>query len=556
MMKTKRKTITETDVLILGSGSAGLFFAIQLALHSNLKIVVITKKARSESNTNYAQGGIASVIDANDSAESHIHDTLVAGAGLCHEDAVRILCEEGPLRIEELMQLGANFTKTRSGKLDLGREGGHSVNRIVHAQDLTGREIERALLATVAAHPSITVLEDHFAVELLTDHQRADLSKQAKKKASLHPKCYGAYVLHESSGKVHAVKARVGVMLATGGLGQVYLHTTNPMIATGDGVAMAYRAGAEIGNMEFIQFHPTTLYAPEAQSFLISEAVRGAGAILKNQSGERFMSRYDPVRMELAPRDIVARAIDAELKTRGDVCVYLDISHLPAGKIKHEFPNIYKRCKSVGLDITKEAMPVVPAAHYSCGGVVTDLVGRTNIRDLYACGEVSMTGVHGANRLASNSLLEALVFSHRAAADLLGQMQKDKLAKKGRLATKRVAICPWDKSGAENSEEWIVIEHDKREVQQLLWDYVGIVRSNSRLKRAERRIKLIRSEIEDYYRRTTVTVPLLELRNIAEVALLVVRSALKRKESRGLQFTTDYPLRDDRKELHDTIIRC
>ena len=334
-------------------------------------------------------------------------------------------------------------------------------------------------------------------------------------------------------------------MVATGGAGQVYLHTTNPPIATADGVAMAYRAGATIGNMEFIQFHPTSLYAPEANSFLISEAVRGAGGILLNRSGERFMKEYDAERMELAPRDVVARAIDAELKRRGDDYVFLDVSHLRPRAIRHEFPSIYTRCKELGIDITKEPIPVVPAAHYSCGGIVASLEGTTNIENLYTSGEASMTGIHGANRLASNSLLESLVWSHRAAMHLL---------KKPNTKKEKVKLLEWDDSGTENAEEWIYISHDLREVQELMWDYAGIVRSNYRLERALRRLKLIRKEIEDYYRRTKVTVPLLELRNIAEVALLIVRSALRRKESRGLQYTTDYPFTDDQHWLHDTII--
>ena len=520
-----------------------MFFALEVAQHSDLEVLVITKKGRSESNTNYAQGGIASVVSAEDSIQSHLRDTLIAGAGLCHEDAVRVLVEEGPERVRDLIELGAEFTRTRSGTLDLGREGGHSTSRIVHARDLTGRELERALLAAVHQHKNITILEDHFAVELLTDHQRI-----GKHRKPTNITCYGAYVLHESTGAVEIVRARKAVMLATGGAGQVYLHTTNPLIATADGVAMAYRAGGHIGNMEFIQFHPTTLYAPEAHSFLISEAVRGAGGLLLNQAGERFMGHYDPERMELAPRDIVARAIDAELKKRGEDFVFLDVSHLSAKNIRHEFPNIYRRCKEIGIDITKDPIPVVPAAHYSCGGIVTDLNGTTNIDRLYASGEVSMTGVHGANRLASNSLLEALVFARRAAVHLLEQ------TKQHRNERENIELMPWDESGTENAEEWVYISHDRREVQQLMWDYVGIVRSNYRLERASRRMKLIRKEIEDYYRRTKVTVPLLELRNITETALLIVRSAMRRKESRGLHYTTDYPKTDDRHWLHDTIL--
>ena len=537
----------ETDVLVLGSGSAGLFFALQVAERTRLRVLIVTKKERSESNTNYAQGGIAGVVGSGDTLESHVQDTLIAGAGLCHEDAVRVLVAEGPQRIHDVIEIGARFTRTKSGLLDLGREGGHSLNRIVHARDYTGRELERALLQAVQQHPRITVLENHFAVELLTDHQR----KQKLPTSEGHSKltCYGAYILDEATGRVEICRANFAVMLATGGVGQVYLHTTNPEIATGDGIAMAHRAGASVGNMEFIQFHPTALFAPEAKSFLISEAVRGAGGVLLNQAGDRFMDQYDPKRKELAPRDIVARAIDAELKRRGDAFVYLDVSHLSASKVRHEFPSIYERCRELGIDITKQPIPVVPAAHYSCGGVVAGLDGTTNIDRLYVAGETSMTGVHGANRLASNSLLESLVWAHRAAEHLAKRISGEKFARK------KIALLEWDESGTENAEEWIYISHDHNEVQQLMWDYVGIVRSNYRLERALRRIKLIRKEIEDYYRKTKVTVPLLELRNIAEVALLIVRSALRRKESRGLHYTTDYPKMDDRRWKHDTILR-
>jgi L-aspartate oxidase len=535
--------VIETDVLILGSGSAGLFFALSIASRSKLKITVVTKKERSESNTNYAQGGIASVLGNYDSYNSHVNDTLIAGAGLCNKEAVEVLVHEGPDRILDLLSLGAQFTKNKSGKLDLGMEGGHSERRIVHAKDLTGKEVERTLLAAVAAHKNIKLIEDHYAVELLTDHQRVD--KKRNKKNPL--RCYGAYVLSEKTGKVSIIHSRRAVMLATGGCGHVYLHTTNPDIATGDGIAMAYRAGATIANMEFIQFHPTALYGEAAKSFLISEAVRGAGGILRNLEGERFMKRYDAKRLELAPRDIVARAIDAELKKHGDPYVLLDLSHLGAKKARDEFPNIYQQCLKFGIDITKQPIPVVPAAHYSCGGVVTDLNGRTGINGLYACGEVAMTGVHGANRLASNSLLEALVYSKRAADDLLETGDATKREK--------IQLLEWDESGTENAEEWVVIEHDKREVQQLMWDYVGIVRSNYRLERAKRRIALIAREVEAYYRKTRVTVPLLELRNLATTAELIVRSALARKESRGLHYTTDYPKADKRLATKNTVLK-
>lgn len=530
-----------TDILVLGSGSAGLFYALHVARNSNLKVLIITKKDRSESNTNYAQGGIAGVVHDKDTFDAHIKDTLIAGAGLCHQDAVEVLVREGPERIKELMTFGAEFTKDKKGDLHLGKEGGHSAHRIIHAHDLTGKEVERALLNAISKQKNISLLEDHYAIELLTQRHLKKKPVGVKKL-----ECYGAYVLDENKRKVQVILARKGLMLATGGAGQVYIHTTNPLIATGDGVAMAYRAGAKIGNMEFIQFHPTTLYTEGAHSFLISEAVRGAGGILTNLDGERFMKRYDKKRMELAPRDVVARAIDAELKTRGDQHVWLDISHL-GKKAKEEFPNIHATCLRFGIDITKQPIPVVPAAHYSCGGVVTDLDGRTNIAGLYACGEVAMTGVHGANRLASNSLLEALVFSKRSADALLREVKIKN--------DKNISIRPWDDSGTENAEEWVVIEHDRYEIQQMMWDLVGIVRSDYRLKRAERRLKLIKKEIKEYYAKTKVTMPLLELRNIAEVALIIVRSALKRKESRGLHYTIDHPQANILFGKKDTIIK-
>jgi L-aspartate oxidase len=533
--------LLETDVLILGSGSAGLFSALNIARSSKLRVLILTKKDRSESNTNYAQGGIAGVLREDDTFDAHIRDTLIAGAGLCHRDAVEILVREGPDQIRELMRIGAQFTTTRTGELHLGKEGGHSAPRIIHSRDLTGREVERALLDAVSAEKNITLLEDHYAVELL-NHRHT-----STKKRPTELECYGAYIYDEKKNKVIIVKARAAVIVATGGAGQVYLHTTNPLIATGDGIAMAYRAGAKIGNMEFIQFHPTTLFKEGANSFLITEAVRGAGGILRNLAGERFMKRYDRKRLELAPRDIVARAIDAELKRRGDTNVLLDISHL-GDKARHEFPNIYKVCRKFGIDITKDPIPVVPAAHYSCGGIVTDLEGRTSVRSLYAAGEAAMTGVHGANRLASNSLLETLVFAKRASEAIIDEFRTNGIRTVPH-------IRPWDDSGTENAEEWVVIEHDRKEIQQLMWDYVGIVRSTYRLERALRRLQVIRKEIREYYARTKVTVPLLELRNIAETSLLIVKSALRRKESRGLHYMLDYPTDSDYYGKRDTIIK-
>ncbi len=529
----------ETDFLVIGSGIAGLSAALKLSQYGT--VAVITKKDRSESNTNYAQGGIAAVFDPSDSFEQHIEDTLVVGAGLCNIDAVRLIVEQGPTRVRELLDLGVAFTQNQAGQLDLGREGGHRCNRIVHVKDYTGREVERALLDSVKKHANITIFEHHSIVELITEHHLFRPHPTSLKEFN----CWGAYVLDANSQVVYPFLAKATI-LATGGCGQVYLHTTNPDIATGDGIAVSYRAGAKIANMEFMQFHPTTLYHPEAKSFLISEAVRGFGGILINRAGEPFMEKYHPMK-SLAPRDIVARAIDSELKKSGEPCVYLDITHKNAEEIKARFPNIYENCLKYKIDITKEPIPVVPAAHYSCGGVWTDLNARSNITGLYVCGEAACTGVHGANRLASNSLLEALVFAHIAAQHA------------AQFAYERKKSMPpvpeWDDSGTFNSEEWVLISHDKMEIKNLMWDYVGIVRSTLRLERALSRIRLIKQEIENYYKRTKISDGLLELRNLATVAQLIIQSALMRKESRGLHYTTDYPKADDEHYLHDTIIQ-
>ena len=525
-----------SDFLIIGSGIAGLSFALKAAKLGT--VVLITKKEKATSNTNLAQGGIAAVISGTDSFDLHVADTLSTGVGLCHKDAVEILVREGPTRIRELIQLGVQFTE-RDGQLDLGREGGHTRNRIVHAHDYSGAEIERALLAQITSNPNITVYEHHLAIDLITEHQ---MGQKLIPGRPIH--CWGAYALDVRQNLIKKFLSRITVV-CTGGLGQVYLHTTNPPIATGDGVAMAYRAGATIGNMEFIQFHPTTLYDSGSPAFLISEAVRGFGGILKTKDGVEFMGRYDE-RASLAPRDIVARAIDAELKRRGDDYVLLDLRHLSAEKVKEEFPLIYETCLTkFKLDITKEPIPVVPAAHYSCGGVICDVDGSTNIRNMYACGEVSMTGVHGANRLASNSLLEAVVFSERAI-----QHATSILDEKVTLPV----IPDWDESGTFNAEEWVLIQHDRKEIQEIMWDYVGIVRSNVRLDRAYRRIKLIHDEVENFYKRTKVTEGLIELRNMATIATLIIKSAQMRKESRGLHYTTDFPLKDDKTQLHDTVL--
>lgn len=522
------------DFLVIGSGSAGLTFALKVADYG--KVGLITKNRKNEANTKYAQGGIASVFDENDSFEKHVEDTLIAGAGLCKKDAVELIVREGPKMIRELIEWGAEFTR-ENGELHLGREGGHSFHRIVHAADMTGREVERVLVEKASSHPNIEIMEHHFALELLTEHHLGDYVTRYDE---IH--CYGAYVLDVKTSQVERVLAK-STILATGGAGQVYLHSTNPEIATGDGIAMAYRAKARIANMEFIQFHPTSLYHPDADSFLISEAVRGHGGILRNADGVAFMEQYDE-RKELAPRDIVARAIDDQLKKRGENCVYLDVTHIDSDEIKEEFPLIYQTCLEYGIDITKRPIPVVPAAHYICGGVITDLNGQTSIKGLFACGEVANTGVHGANRLASNSLLEALVFAHRA-------------SDKARRYVKKVDYCDdipeWDESGTANTEEWVLISHNKQEMQHVMWDYVGIVRSDLRLERAMRRIRLLYEEVEDFYDRTKVSVPLCELRNLIGVGSLIVRSALKRRESRGLHYTTDYTETIESAK-HDTII--
>jgi len=534
-MKVDR--IITTDFLVIGSGIAGLTYALDVSKYG--KVAIVTKKDDAESNTNYAQGGIASVLSPEDSFESHITDTLNTGAGLCNQEAVEIMVREGPDCIRKLIDLGAEFTKTENDKLDLGREGGHSRNRIVHAKDLTGREVERALLKAVKENPNISIYENHIAIDIITEHHLIggfDYSLN-----NIH--CWGAYVLNSEEKEIIRFNAKI-TLLSTGGVGHVYLHTSNPQIATGDGVAMAYRAGGKIANLEFIQFHPTTLYHTDSDSFLISEAIRGAGAELLTIEGKEFMKKYDS-RGSLAPRDIVARAIDNEMKKSGSSYVYLDAKRIGEKKIKNEFPHIYNKCLEYKIDITKEFIPVVPAAHYMCGGVKTDLWGRSSIHQLYVSGEAACTGVHGANRLASNSLLEALVFSKRSVLKAVEEAEN----------IKNIPIAPqWNAEGTFNQEEWVLISHDKNEIQRLMSNYVGIVRTNLRLKRAERRIDVIAKEIKDFYRKTTVTEPLIELRNIATVAQLIVKSALRRKESRGLHFNSDYPDRRDRYWKKDTII--
>jgi len=522
------------DFLILGSGIAGLSFALKAAPHG--RVAIVTKKNRAESNTNYAQGGIASVTGKDDSFELHVRDTLEAGAGLCKEQVVRTIVEEGPARIHELIELGMKFSEIENGthQLDLGREGGHSRRRILHAKDMTGREIESALLNAISKQPNISIFENHLAIDLVTSQKLGYVGEN---------RCLGAYVFDKKSNCVETFSAPV-TLLATGGCGKVYLYTTNPDIATGDGVAMAYRAGASIANMEFVQFHPTCLYHPKAKSFLISEAVRGEGGILKNLEGGQFMDGAHPMK-SLAPRDIVARAIDSEMKKTGADHVLLDITHKPAKFIIERFPNIYQTCLGYGIDITKEPIPVVPAAHYQCGGVVTNLNGETDIAGLYAVGEVSCTGLHGANRLASNSLLEALVCAHRAAEKALKQ----------RPPAAGISIPSWHSGNATNADELVVVSHNWDEIRRLMWDYVGIVRTTKRLERATKRIANLQEEIREYYWNFIVTSDLLELRNIATVAELIVHCALLRPESRGLNYNLDFPAANPEWAQRDTILR-
>lgn len=532
----------KTEVLIIGSGIAGLFAALKISEFAD--VIIVTKKEKAESNTNYAQGGIASVISQHDSFEKHIEDTLIAGAGLCRRESVEIMVKEGPDRIKDLISIGTQFTK-RDGDFDLAREGGHSMPRILHAKDFTGKEIERALIEAVAQKKNIQILENYVAIDLLTEHNLNN-----KKGVKLeNQNCWGAYLLNCLNNQVTKITAKA-TLLATGGLGQVYLHTTNPKIATGDGFAMAYRAGVKLGNMEFIQFHPTALYGSaslsefDSRSFLISEAVRGFGGVLRTKDGNEFMHKYDS-RKELAPRDIVARAIDSELKKSGDEFVYLDITQKKAQDIIDHFPNIYNNCLKIGIDITKSMIPVVPAAHYACGGIVVDSDSRSSLRGLYACGEVSMTGVHGANRLASNSLLEAVVFAYRASKNIKEFLSEYKST---------IPEFPeWDDSGTLTQDEKVLITHTIKEVKHTMWDYVGIVRSNERLRRAQKRISMLYKENENLYKKTKIFQSILEARNLIACAHVIIKSAQMRKESRGLHFNIDYH-KPDADFLRDTII--
>jgi L-aspartate oxidase len=524
----------KADFLVIGSGIAGLTFAIKVAKQFPEKsILIITKTRADETNTKYAQGGIAGVMDfENDSFEKHIEDTLIAGDGLCNRKVVEIVVKEGVDRIRELIEWGASFDKASDGDFKLGKEGGHSEFRILHHKDVTGKEMERTLLDELTDYPNIKMIKHCFVVDLITQHHLGYLVT----KATPDIECYGVYVLNRETGQIETVLAKI-TLLATGGNGQVYRSTTNPFIATGDGVAMHYRAKGRIENMEFIQFHPTALYEPGArgQAFLITEAVRGDGGILRNKYGEAFMERYDE-RRDLAPRDIVARAIDSEMKITGTEHVYLDVRHMPLEEFLNHFPNIYEKCKSIGIDITQHMIPVAPAAHYSCGGIKTDEWGRTSIRNLYACGECASTGLHGANRLASNSLLEAMVFAHRCAMDATLLVKELEFQEN---------IPAWNAAGTTEPKEMILITQSLKELQLLMSDYVGIVRTNTRLMRAMKRLDLLWEETEGLYQTTTLSPQLCELRNMITVGYLIVKCAQLRKESRGLHFNTDHPERSE-----------
>jgi L-aspartate oxidase len=513
------------DFLVIGSGIAGLTYALKVAKHG--KVCIITKAKLDNTATSYAQGGIAAVTYNPDSYEKHIQDTLIAGDGLCDEHIVRLTIEESTERIRELIHWGIKFDKTKSGKFDLAREGGHSEYRVLHHKDSTGREIENILVEQVKKHPKIEVIEDTFVIDIITEHH---LGIEVNRRTP-HITCFGAYLLNPRTHLVDTILSK-STLIATGGAGQVYSTTTNPPISTGDGIAMVYRAKGTIENMEFMQFHPTSLYNPqEKPSFLISEAVRGFGGILKNSEGKEFMQKYDP-RLGLAPRDIVARAIDSELKILGDDYVYLDCRHLPKNELINHFPTIYAKCLSIGIDITRDMIPVVPAAHYTCGGIKVDEHGRSSIHHLYASGECSCTGLHGANRLASNSLLEALVFSHRASVDAIESAKKIEYNND---------IPDWNAEGMVYNEEMILITQSLKELQSIMSSYVGIVRSNLRLKRAFDRLEILYQETEALYNKSILTTRICELRNLINVGYLIIKAATNRKESRGLHYSLDFP---------------
>lgn len=519
----------DCDYLVIGSGVAGLTFALEASRHG--KVTIVTKRSRTDSATNWAQGGIAAVLDPGDSFEAHIDDTLATGGGLSKPEVVEMVIRDGPERIRELMEIGATFSPDQDGEgLDLTREGGHSARRVVHAGDITGREVQRALVAAVAQNARIEILEDHMAVDLI------EQSRFGKPRGVV-----GAYVLDENTGAVHTFAAKATI-LAAGGAGKVYLFTSNPDVATGDGVAMAYRAGAEIANMEFFQFHPTSLYHPKAKSFLISEALRGEGGVLRLEDGTPFMQTHHEMK-DLAPRDVVARAIDFEMKRTGADSVFLDMTHEDASFLKERFPNIYERCLQFGTDLTKDPIPVVPAAHYMCGGVVVDRDGRTSLPGLWGIGEVTCSGLHGANRLASNSLLEGLVYGHHVAIALESE--------EARLLPGDVP--DWDVGSAVRSDEAVVVKQNWEEIRRFMWNYVGIVRTDKRLHRAARRIAMLQEEIREYYWRHLVDRDMLELRNLADVAELIIACATARKESRGLHYTLDHP-ETDPALARDTVV--
>lgn len=528
------------DFLVIGSGIAGLSYALKVAKRfPDKKVLVLTKASEDECNTKYAQGGIAVVTDfSKDQFEKHVEDTLIAGDGLCKRHIVDIVIREGRQRVDELIEWGTQFDKDSSGTYKLGKEGGHSENRVLHYKDITGWEIERALLEAAHQMPNIEITTHHFVIDLITQHHLGRIITRVTPDIT----CYGVYVLDRNTNQITKILSKTTV-LATGGLGQIYRNTTNPVIATGDGIAMVYRAKGRVSNMEFVQFHPTALYEPGVSpSFLITEAVRGDGGILRNQKGEAFMKRYD-ARESLAPRDIVARAIDNEMKTYGDDYVYLDCRHMDQENFKHHFPNIYEKCLSIGINVFKDMIPVVPAAHYACGGIEVDEMGRTSIKRLYACGECSNTGLHGANRLASNSLLEAVVFSHRIFQDVCQQLEF--------IADVKDIFPEWNAKGTTDPKEMVLITQSLRELKDIMSNYVGIVRNNVRLSRAKDRLYTLFKETEELYNNTTLSPQLCELRNMITVGYLIVRSAMLRRESRGLHYTTDYP---EKSEVADATL--